>query len=167
MLLLLGMSRAVSLSLYLLTPIFAHCNNNISITPNGDIELTMHSRLTTFLYSMYNDLNPRWAKIFIVEHDEDRAWTPLKITIYDSRAAAATASSKSSSSSSSGSDKENDSRLIVGSIAMTTTERNNILGVSSLRKSSDPTMGEVNVEVGEILGTEGQELKLDLEQGGL
>ena len=41
-------------------------------------------------------------------------------------------------------------------------ERNN----EDLCKSNDPVMGEVNVEVGEILRVKGQEMKLDLEHGG-
>ena len=38
--------------------------------------------------------------------------------------------------------------------------------IGSLYKNSDPMMGEVTVEVGERLGLEGQEKKLELEQGG-
>jgi len=35
-----------------------------------------------------------------------------------------------------------------------------------LYSNSDPRMGEVNVEVGEILGMEMQEMKVDLDTGG-
>lgn len=44
-----------------------------------------------------------------------------------------------------------------------TMERNNN---DDLYKSNDPIMGDVNVEVGEILRVKGQEMKLDLEHGG-
>lgn len=94
---------------------------------------------------LHNNLNPTWAAIFIIEHDEDQAWTPLKITIYDSRSSAPKSSTQNSDS---------------------LTMKMQHLAIPQLYKSSDPMMGQVNVEVGGILGMEGQEVKLDLGEGG-
>jgi len=98
---------------------------------------------------VYNNLNPNWTTIFIVEHDEGQAWTPLKIALYDSQSFAGKSSKINRQNFS-------DSMAIP----------NNPLQTPSLYKSTDPMMGQVNVEVGGILGMEGQESKLELDEGG-
>ena len=105
---------------------------------------------------IHHNLSPKWTTIFLLEHDTTNAWTPLKITIHDSKKSSYT--------------KTNEERQSVdggggGGLFMLTNftmERNN----EDLYKSNDPVMGEVNVEVGEILRVKGQEMKLDLEHGG-
>ena len=104
---------------------------------------------------IHHNLSPKWTTIFLLEHDTTNAWTPLKITIHDSKKSSYT--------------KTNEERQSVdgggGGLFMLTNftmERND----EDLYKSNDPVMGEVNVEVGEILRVKGQEMKLDLEHGG-
>lgn len=95
-----------------------------------------------------NNLNPNWTKIFLLDHDESQSWTPLRITVYDSRSGG----------------PDDDGEQPNGKAA----QMGNIVTRSlSLHSSNDDQMmGEANVEVGEILGMEGQELTLELEHGG-
>ena len=106
---------------------------------------------------IHHNLSPKWTTIFLLEHNTTNDWTPLKITIHDSKKSSYT--------------KTNEERQSVdgggggGGLFMLsnlTMQRND----EDLYKSNDPVMGEVNVEVGEILRVKGQEMKLDLEHGG-
>lgn len=81
-----------------------------------------------------HNLNPEWTKIFILDHDENRSWTPLKISLRDCRGYAHSADD--------GNCREDG------------------------YKSSDPTMGEADVEAGAILRMEEQEQKVELTHGG-
>jgi len=94
-----------------------------------------------------HNLSPKWTSVFILDHDEKQAWTPLKITIYDSRASASIKNPRVQRTDSTISPYDEEP-------------------VPILCNDSDPTMGEVNVEVGDILGREGQEAKFQLEHGG-
>lgn len=114
------------------------------------------------LFSIHASLHPKWSKIFILDHDEDQNWTQLLIIIRDSK--------KSAKISSNNSNRQNADSLTIMNLAtlpmrgLTSSVRN---AVADLYSDRDPMMGEVNVEVGEILGMEGQELRLELANGGL
>lgn len=95
------------------------------------------------------NLDPHWTQIFTIEHDESKSWTPLRVTIFDCRTPP---SFLSSAHAHEGSDS-----LLSDSIPRLPS-----LG----HASSDPMMGEVDVEVGEILDVDGQEVKLELNEGG-
>ena len=110
---------------------FCHCNCTVIIS-----SIVQH----THMNRIYNCLSPKWTTIFIVEHSTTKSWTPLKITIHDSKS------------------KYNNSHAIIG--------KGDGGHDSTVYRSSDPIMGEVNVEVGEILSMEGQEARLELEPGG-
>lgn len=103
-----------------------------------------------------DNLSPKWTTIFIVDHDEDQAWTPLKIAVYDSRSSAEKRVENANRTTTT------NTASIGGIMPFSVTSRT----LPSLYKSSDPTMGEVSVEVGEVLRSEGQEAKLELEHGG-
>ncbi|KAL3787226.1 hypothetical protein HJC23_004267 [Cyclotella cryptica] len=91
----------------------------------------------------HNTLSPRWATIFTVEYDEIQQWTPLRITIRDSR--------------------EHRFRRM-----RTNNDSSDVARVvhSAVSSSHDGKMGEVDVEVGEILNMDGQERKCLLNEGG-
>jgi hypothetical protein len=100
----------------------------------------------THMNRIYNCLSPKWTTIFIVEHSTTKSWTPLKITIHDSKS------------------KYNNSHATKN--ALQNIGKGDGGHDSTVYRSSDPIMGEVNVEVGEILCKEGQEARLELEPGG-
>ena len=95
----------------------------------------------THIKRIYNCLSPKWTTIFIVEHSTTKSWTPLKITIHDSKS------------------KYNNSHA---TSALQNIGKGDGGQDSAVYRSSDPIMGEVNVEVGEILRMEGQEARLEL-----
>eukprot|EP00581_Thalassiosira_minuscula_P006413 CAMPEP_0183736014 /NCGR_PEP_ID=MMETSP0737-20130205/48241_1 /TAXON_ID=385413 /ORGANISM="Thalassiosira miniscula, Strain CCMP1093" /LENGTH=337 /DNA_ID=CAMNT_0025969913 /DNA_START=32 /DNA_END=1045 /DNA_ORIENTATION=+ len=114
---------------------------------------------------LYNNLNPSWTKIFTLDHDTSQSWTPLRITLHDSRTEPppnqhASVYHRQLSSS--------------GVIGVDLIARGAIQTMKSVRLpkslrgevNSDPIMGKVDVEVGDILKMDGQELKVELEQGG-
>ena len=117
------------------------CCNSIIAHEHIYLSHPLLCNFSTYTNRIYNNLSPKWTTIFIVEHSTTKSWTPLRITIHDSR-------SKKSSD--------------VGRHRSITNGSHDI----TVYKSSDPVMGEVNVEVGEILRSEGQEVRLDLESGG-
>lgn len=90
-----------------------------------------------------NTLSPRWATIFTVEYDEAREWTPLRITIRDSR-------------------EYRHHKMRTNNDSLNVRH----LLKSAFSSSQDGRMGEVDVEVGEILSMDGQELKCVLNEGG-
>ncbi|KAL9189791.1 hypothetical protein ACHAXT_009466 [Thalassiosira profunda] len=102
-----------------------------------------------------DNLSPQWTTIFYVDHDADRAWTPLKIAIYDSRKSA----EKRMNPNRRRSDSVRSTELAALPVPRT-------FGLPSLYNTGDPPMGEINLEVGEVLQMEGQEAKLELDTGG-
>jgi len=90
-----------------------------------------------------NNLDPTWTQIFMIEHKFSH--TSLRITIFDSLNPPPPPPSAHTHES-----------LISTSI----------LSLGRNRTSSDPIMGEVDVEVSEILNMDGQEEKIKLKQGG-
>jgi len=112
--------------------------------------------LQSLFYRVYNNLSPKWTKIFILEHDEQQSWTPLQIKIHDSRSSHNVINEQRTSVD--GHINQTNASLMGGAGLFG--------GGRELYKSSDPVMGEVNIEVSEILKKEGQEIKLDLQHGG-
>jgi len=94
---------------------------------------------------IHADLSPQWTNIFFLEHNESQSWTPIKITLHDCRA--------------SRSDDNTD-----------TNNRGSRMSFAGAVKypyaASDPTMGVAEAEAGEVLKREGQEVRVELEQGG-
>ncbi len=85
--------------------------------------------------------------IFTLEHDESNGWTPLRITIHDGIAENLLHHSKENISRNGG-------------------QPNAVLPLPSRSAKEGTKMGEVDIEVGEILKMEGQEKKIDLNEGG-
>ncbi|KAL7465132.1 hypothetical protein ACHAXS_005452 [Conticribra weissflogii] len=94
-----------------------------------------------------NNLNPRWMTIFTLEHDESNGWTPLRITVHDGIA-------------------ENLLHHSKENISRNGAQPNAVLPLPSRSVKEGTKMGEVDIEVGEILKMEGQEKKIDLNEGG-
>ena len=75
-----------------------------------------------------NTLNPRWSTVLTLDHDESAAWTPLRIGVYDRRTPTAQAGKPSNESS------------VMSRIVEKATPLD-----------EDSKMGEVDLEVGQIL----------------
>lgn len=101
---------------------------------------------------LLGNLDPQWTHIFAIEHDESQSWTPLRITIFDCRHPPPPPASAHA----------HEGHASASVIAQFLPRLPSSLGPAS----SDPMMGEVDVEVAEILSMAGQEVKLDLKQGG-
>lgn len=98
---------------------------------------------------IHSNLCPVWATALVVDHDEDRNWTQLRITLYDCRKSEINEGSHAGDTASLLAKPERMLKSVIG-----------------LTKGEDPSMGEVNVEVGGILGSEAQEEEHDLDRGG-
>jgi hypothetical protein len=93
----------------------------------------------------HNTLSPTWSTILTVDYDEDQKWTPLRIAIYDSRDYLHNVNRMGANTDSVGR-----TRVVEGAVC----------------SGRDGKMGEVDLEVGEILGVEGQEREFVLNEGG-
>lgn len=114
---------------------------------------------------LHSNLNPQFATSFIVDHDETQGWTHLRITIYDYRQSIRDRGSNEQSSSS--------LNLLRGTglpplhIQNNHRDDNANNNISSHCSDNDPKMGEVDIEIGNILqqSDNGQETEIKLQQG--
>jgi hypothetical protein len=132
------------------------------------------------------ELNPNFATSIIVNHDESVGWTQLRITIRDCR--------RSSARTKTNDNEEESQRTAVGhrqyyhrplhhlataavdgvGAGLTTIldygnnhNYNDNNDDEDLRNdATDPKMGQVDIEIGEILTCQGQEKEIDLIEGG-
>jgi hypothetical protein len=93
---------------------------------------------------VYNTLSPVWCAVFTLEHDESAAWTPLRIGIYDSRSGDGRTSWKNS----------NESSVMPRRIE------------EAVPAGGDAKMGEVDLEVGDLLSGGSGEREFRLNEGG-
>jgi hypothetical protein len=99
---------------------------------------------------IHNTLSPVWSTIFSLEHDTNTAWTPLRISIHDSR------STVESSPHGNGRMKNsNESSVLPRAV------------VPATPMGDDGKMGEIDLEVGDVLSMEGGcEREFKLNEGG-
>eukprot|EP00956_Cyclotella_meneghiniana_P011395 scaffold15972_cov73-Cyclotella_meneghiniana.AAC.5 len=83
-----------------------------------------------------NTLNPRWSTVITLDHDESTAWTPLRIGVHDRRTPTAQAGKPSNESA------------VMSRIVETATPLDD-----------DSKMGEVDLEVGQIIDNGETEFK--------
>lgn len=96
---------------------------------------------------IHGNLSPEWTEIFILDHSESDNWTQLKVSIFDCRRSVKDEGSHAG-----------------GATVMATSLR--VLPSFVGSSSHDPVMGEANIEVGEVLGMQGQQQECELDQGG-
>jgi len=120
----------------------------------------------------HGNTSPQFSRSLILEHDEEEAWTHLRITIRDCRRIT---SEKKGQQYSRGGKNDDDYDGLSQRVA-----RRPFLGLSGLNlnrnyhnedsdyycSDGDPKMGEVEVEIGAILRSEGQEKQIKLREGG-
>jgi hypothetical protein len=129
---------------------------------------------TTFIGQtevLHSNLNPQFATSFIVDHDETQGWTHLRISMYDCRQSIRNRGSNEQQSSSS-------LNLLRGTGLPPLHIQNHHRGgddgginnVNSYCSDTDPKMGEVDIEIGNILqqqsNNNGQETEIKLQQQG-
>mmetsp|Transcript_27542 Transcript_27542/g.39448 ORF Transcript_27542/g.39448 Transcript_27542/m.39448 type:complete len:334 (+) Transcript_27542:129-1130(+) len=109
----------------------------------------------------HGNTSPHFTRSLILEHDEEEAWTHLKITIRDCR--------RSNKRYADERNSEDCQRIVrrplLGLSALSITNFNHEEG-DDICSDSDPKMGEVEVEIGALLRSEGQETQIELSEGG-
>lgn len=112
----------------------------------------------------HGNTSPHFTRSLILEHDEEEAWTHLKITIRDCR--------RSNKRNADGRNSEDSQRFVrrpfLGSLgaSLNITNFHHEDGFDDICSDSDPKMGEVEVEIGGLLRSEGQETQIELSEGG-
>jgi hypothetical protein len=125
---------------------------------------------TTFIGQtevLHSNLNPQFATSFIVDHDETQGWTHLRFTIYDCRQSIRNRGSNEQQQSSS-------LNLLKGTglppLHIQNHRGGGINDINSYCSDNDPKMGEVDIEIGNILqqqsSNNGQETEIKLQQQG-
>lgn len=109
----------------------------------------------------HGNTSPHFTRSLILEHDEEEAWTHLKITIRDCRR---------SKRNVDGGNSEDSQRFVrrplLGLGALGIMNFNHDGDNDDICSDSDPIMGEVEVEIGALLRSEGQETQIELIEGG-
>ena len=113
--------------------------------------------------------SPQFTRSLILEHDEEEAWTHLRITIRDCRRL----SSSRKGQQRSGTNEEEDdglsqriARKPFGLNLYNTNYHHSQDSDDFYCSDADPKMGEVEVEIGAILRSDGQEKQIELSEGG-
>jgi len=129
-----------------------------------------HHPLSSFIFSHTNsiphNLNPQWTQIFTLEHDTTQSWTPLKVNLYDCRDVESAMKIQMESNVTANNNNNNNNSHIIDLSMRRMSQIIKTNAPDILYSDIDPGMGEANVEVGEILKMEMQEIKVELTTGG-
>lgn len=99
---------------------------------------------------IHNNLSPVWSTIFTLDHNENTAWTPLRISIHDSRGTV-----ESSPHGNGRMKNSNESSVLPRVVSQ------------AIPLGDDGKMGEIDLEVGDVLSMEGGcEREFKLNEGG-
>eukprot|EP00574_Skeletonema_japonicum_P007434 CAMPEP_0201714348 /NCGR_PEP_ID=MMETSP0593-20130828/874_1 /ASSEMBLY_ACC=CAM_ASM_000672 /TAXON_ID=267983 /ORGANISM="Skeletonema japonicum, Strain CCMP2506" /LENGTH=341 /DNA_ID=CAMNT_0048203621 /DNA_START=39 /DNA_END=1064 /DNA_ORIENTATION=- len=130
---------------------------------------TTNSENTTTVVGLtevsHGNTSPHFTRSLILEHDEEEAWTHLKITIRDCRRKADGRNNSEDNNNGLSNQQRIVRRPFLGLGALNITNHH-YGGDNDICSDSDPRMGEVEVEIGALLRSEGQEKQIELSEGG-
>ena len=144
-----------------------------NITNNNNNENNDNTTNTTLLLGstevQHATLSPNFATSFILNHDEDQGWTHLRITIRDCRKSVKGngEGGLSQRSRAAGSHRRIPlQNYIIGHSNFNEQHHDDSHNEEYCNDDLDPIMGEVDIEIGDVLRCQGQEKELTLSRNG-